>query len=115
MNSRKQYVNPFLPGNQEFLKAMRDYNIWLHLMEDGQELDEGLGTLIVMVTTLNNYEPRKVLNDALNILNAAQSRGTWQSQDLKPLAEALRVVKEQYPLLPKQVAHNSLLKALAEG
>ena len=113
MNSRKQYLNPFLPGNQEFLKAMRDYNIWLHLMEDGQELDEGLGTLIVMVATLNNYEPRKVLGDALCILGHAENRGTWQVADLKPLAEALRVVKEQYPLLPKQIAHSSLLKALA--
>lgn len=110
---RKQYVNPFLPGNKAFMDAMRDYNIWLHLMEDGQVLDEGLSTLIVMVTSLNNHEPRKVLGDALNIMKAAENRGTWQAQDLKPLAEALRVVKEQFPLLPKAAAHNSLLKALA--
>ena len=109
---REQYLNPFLPGNKAFMDAMRDYNIWLHLLEDGQELDSGLKTLFVMVATLDHYEPRKLLADALTIMNAAEERGTWETKDLKPLAEALRVVKEQYPLLPKQVAHSSLLKAL---
>lgn len=93
--------------------AMQDYGIWLHLLEDGRPLDDGLKTLSVMVSTLNHYEPRKLLQDALHIINQAEARGTWQAADLKPLAEALRVVKEQYPLLPKQVAHSSLLKALA--
>lgn len=109
---RKQYTNPFLPGNQDFLNAMRDYSIWLHLQNEGDPLDDGLQTLYVMASALNSAKPSNVLAKALPLMIQAEMRGTWSKSDLLPFVAALKLVAREYPHLPKSLAHTSLLKAL---
>ena len=110
---RKQYTNPFMPVNATFAKAMRDYSIWFHLLEEGEEVEDGLTALYAMTCTLNAARPSETLRKSLVIMEAIHTRGTWSKADLMPMVSVLGVVGEQYPQLPRDVARKAIAEVMA--
>ena len=103
---RKQYVNPFIQS--PLSKALRDYKIWFHLLDEGEPVEDGLSSIYAMTRTLHAAKPQKVLSDAVRLMGEIHRRGTWRKADLPAILEALHIVGRDYPRLPKQVAHRAL-------
>lgn len=110
---RKQYTNPFMPVNITFEKAIRDYGIWFHLLDEGEEIHNGLIALYSMTRTLYAARQSKILAAALPVMEAMHKRGTWQAKDLQLMAQALEIVGRQYPALPRDVARKAIAEVLS--
>ena len=110
---RKQYTNPFLPVNQEFAKAMRDYSIWFHLLEEGEEIEDGLTAIYSMTRALNAARQSKILTAVIALMNEAQARGTWRKADLLLMVHTLQIVSREYPALPRDVARKAIAEVFA--
>lgn len=110
---RKQYTNPFMPVNITFEKAIRDYGIWFHLLEEGEAIHNGLTALYTMTRTLQAARQSKILSAALPVMEAMHTRGTWQAKDLPLMAQALEIVGRDYTALPRDVARKAIAEALS--
>ena len=110
---RKQYTNPFMPVNADFVKAIRDYGIWFHMLTEGEEIEDGLIALYSMTRTLQAARQSKILAAAIPVMDAMQMRGTWQAKDLPLMAQTLEIVSREYPALPRDVARKAIAEVLS--
>ena len=107
---RKQYTNPFIESPLE--KAMRDYSIWLHLLEDGEPVFDGFTTLRALASTtaiaLKTGGNAATLRSAVLVMDAIADRGTWDKSYLLTMVSAINTIKEEYPRLPREVAQRAI-------
>lgn len=110
---RKRYTNPFItpPHVVQLNKALTDYSIWFHMLEDG------LTALYAMAKTLaialKTGSDAATLRMALVIMERATRRGTWDKSELLTMVHALNTVRALFPNLPREVAQAALLEAVA--
>ena len=116
---RKRYTNPFItpPHVVQLNKALTDYSIWFHMLEDGEPIEDGLTALYAMAKTLaialKGGSDAATLRSALVIMERATQRGTWDKSELLTMVCVLQTVKALYPNLPREVAQAALLEAVA--
>lgn len=116
---RKCYTNPFIthPHVVQLNKALTDYSIWFHMLEDGEPIEDGLTALYAMAKTLaialKTGSDAATLRMALVIMERATRRGTWDKSELLTMVHALNTVRALFPNLPREVAQAALLEALA--
>lgn len=116
---RKQYTNPFIipPHVVALNKALTDYSIWFHLLEEGEPIEDGLTALYAMSKTLaialKTGSDAATLRSAMVIMERATERGTWDKSELLTMICAVNTVKELYPKLSQKVAQAALAEALA--
>jgi hypothetical protein len=107
---RKQYTSPFIES--PLSKAMRDYSIWLHLLEDGEPVLDGFTTLRALASTtaiaLKTGSNAATLRSAVLAMDEATERGTWDKSDLITMMAAINTIKREYPRLPREVAHRAV-------
>ena len=107
---RKQYTNPFIESPLE--KAMRDYAIWLHLLEDGEPVFDGFTTLRALASTtaiaLKTGSNAATLRSAVEQMDRVAAVGTWDKSYLLTMASAINTIKTEYPRLPRQVAQRAV-------
>ena len=107
---RKQYTNPFIESPLE--KAMRDYSIWLHLLEDGEPVFDGFTTLRALASmtaiALKTGSNAATLRSAVHVMDAIAERGTWDKSYLLTMVSAVNTIKQEYPRLPREVARQAI-------
>ena len=107
---RKQYTNPFIESPLE--KTMRDYSIWLHLLDDGEPVLDGFATLRALASTvaiaLKTGSNAATLRSAVEQMDKAVERGTWDKSYLLTMVSAINTIKTEYPRLPRQVAQRAV-------
>ena len=107
---RKQYTSPFIES--PLSKAMRDYSIWLHLLEDGEPVLDGFTTLRALASTvataLKTGSNAATLRSAVDQMDKAVERGTWDKSYLLTIVSAINTIKTEYPRLPRQVAQRAV-------
>ena len=96
---RKQYTSPFIESPLE--KTMRDYSIWLHLLEDGEPVFDGFTALRAMASTaaaaLKTGSNAAKLRSDVVLMDKAFERGTWDKSDLMAMMAAINTIKTEYP------------------
>ena len=111
---RKQYTSPFIES--PLSKAMRDYSIWLHLLEDGEPFFDGFIALRALASTaaaaLKTGSNAATLRSAVELMDKAVERGTWDKSDLITMMAAINTIKREYPrdCLVKQAGLKKLEK-----
>lgn len=111
---RKQYNSPFIES--PLSKAMRDYSIWLHLLEDGEPFFDGFTALRALASTaaaaLKTGSNAATLRSAVELMDKAVERGTWDKSDLITMMAAINTIKREYPrdCLVKQAGLKKLEK-----
>ena len=111
---RKQYTAPFIESPLE--KAMRDYSIWLHLLEDGEPVFDGFTTLRALASTtaiaLKTGSNAATLRSAVILMDEAAERGAWDKSYLLTMVSAINTIKEEYPRLRPEVARSAVNKVM---
>ena len=107
---RKQYTSPFIESPLE--KAMRDYSIWLHLLEDGEPVIDGFTTLRLLASTvaaaLKTGTNAATLRSAVEQMDKVASIGAWDKSYLLTMVSAINTIKTEYPRLSRQVAQRAV-------
>ena len=111
---RKQYTNPFIES--PLSKAMRDYSIWLHLLEDGEPVFDGFTTLRALASTtaiaLKTGSNAATLRSAVEQMDKVVELGTWDKSYLLTMVSAVNTIKNEYPRLRPEVARSAVNKAM---
>ena len=111
---RKQYTSPFIESPLE--KAMRDYSIWLHLLEDGEPVFDGFTTLRALSNTtaiaLKTGSSAATLRSAVDLMDKSVERGAWDKAYLLTMISAINTIRTEYPRLPRQVAQRAIREAM---
>jgi hypothetical protein len=111
---RKQYTNPFIESPLE--KSMRDYSIWLHLLEDGEPVFNGFTALRALASTaataLKTGSNAATLRSAVEQMDKAVERGTWDKSYLLTMVSAINTIKTEYPRLRPEVARSAVNKVM---
>jgi len=111
---RKQYTSPFIES--PLSKAMRDYSIWLHLLEDGEPVFDGFTTLRALASTtaiaLKTGTNAATLRSAVEQMDKVAAIGTWDKLYLLTMISAINTIKTEYPRLRPEVARSAVNKAM---
>ena len=111
---RKRSTNPFLESPLE--KPMRDYSIWLHLLEDGEPVLDGFTTLRALASTvataLKTGSNAATLRSAVDQMDKLVALGTWDKSYLLTMVSAVNTIKNEYPRLRPEVARSAVNKAM---
>ena len=107
---RQRSTNPFLESPLE--KPMRDYSIWLHLLEDGEPVLDGFTTLRALASTvataLKTGSNAATLRSAVDQMDKLVALGTWDKSYLLTMVSAVNTIKTEYPRLPRDVAQRAV-------
>ena len=102
---RKQYTSPFWPSAEklELDRQLSNYLIWLHMLDEGQQVCDGF----VMLRVLCEAFKAPGTTAAIAVMDEAKARGTWRKADLLPLVTAINIIHVR-PMLSKQDAQRVL-------
>ena len=102
---RKQYTSPFWPSPEKLQleRQLSTYLIWLHMLDEKQEVGDGF----VMLRVLCEAFVDAALLEAIAVIDATKQRGTWRKSDLVTIVTAINVIHDK-PALSKQQAKRVL-------
>ena len=115
---RKVYKNPFIktPAQRNLSDAIRDYKIWFHLLEYGDEVGDGFHAIskmsIALHPAIKDKQEAETLLEGMRIFKEATEYNAWRKSYTKPVNEAMDVILRRFPTLPTDICVKAVQKAL---
>ncbi len=115
---RKQYRNPFIKttAQRNLADAIRDYKIWFHLLEYGDEVGDGFHSIQRMAIAVHPYlslqSEADALMEGIRIFKESTDYNAWRKSYTKPVNTAMDIILKRFPLLPAKAAIHALHEAL---
>ena len=93
-----------MTATQDLQNAITSYRIWFHMLDEGEQVDAGLSSLLAMAVTMRtalrnkSVEYRRICA-AIGLIVACINRNAWRTADLKTIEAALSIIAGKYPAL----------------
>jgi len=111
---KKKYTSPFWPSPEklELERQLSNYLIWLHMLDEGQPVDDGFVALRLvcegfMPSLKRDSADSDDMASAINAMDEIKQRDTWKKSDLMGLVTAINIINGK-PMLNQQDARRVL-------
>lgn len=114
----KRYTNPFLPtpAQRVLRESVKDYKIWFHMLEYGEEVGDGFYSISKMAKAIQpaiqNKSEAQTLAEGIKAMADATQYNCWRKSYTKPVNDAMNVILLRFPKLSTKMALKAVNEAL---